>query len=222
MIEMSEQQFDLIVFDWDGTLSDSTGLIAECIQLAARDLAFKVPTLVQAKSIIGLGLLQSTSTLFPELSEADRTRFAARFREHYVPRDHEATLYDGVRELLPQLQRPKRFLAVATGKPRVGLERAFERTQLKAHFHFSRCGDEGMPKPDADMLLRLMEFANVAPARTLMIGDTTHDLDLAHNAGVSVVGVAYGAHSRAMLSSRQSSAIVENVTELTAWLTQNG
>jgi phosphoglycolate phosphatase len=215
MIEMSEQQFDLIVFDWDG-------LIAECIQLAARDLAFKVPTLVQAKSIIGLGLLQSTSTLFPELSEADRTRFAARFREHYVPRDHEATLYDGVRELLPQLKRPKRFLAVATGKPRAGLERAFERTQLKPHFHFSRCGDEGMPKPDADMLLRLMEFANVAPARTLMIGDTTHDLDLAHNAGVSVVGVTYGAHSRAMLSSRRSVAIVGNVTELTAWLTQNG
>ena len=126
---MGEQQFDLIVFDWDGTLSDSTGLIAECIQLAARDLAFSVPTLVQAKSIIGLGLLQSTSTLFPELSESDRTRFAARFREHYVPRDHEATLYDGVRELLPQLQRPQRFLAVATGKPRAGLERAFERTQ---------------------------------------------------------------------------------------------
>jgi phosphoglycolate phosphatase len=219
---MSEQQFDLIVFDWDGTLSDSTGLIAECIQLAARDLAFRVPTLVQAKSIIGLGLLQSTSTLFPELNDADRTRFAARFREHYVPRDHEATLYGGVREMLSQLQRPKRFLAVATGKPRAGLERAFERTQLKPHFRFSRCGDEGMPKPDADMLLRLMEFADVAPARTLMIGDTTHDLELAHNAGVSVVGVAYGAHSRAMLSSRHSNAIVENVTELTAWLMQNG
>jgi phosphoglycolate phosphatase len=219
---MSQHQFDLIVFDWDGTLSDSTGLIAECIQLAARDLAFRVPTLVQAKSIIGLGLLQSTSTLFPELTEADRTRFAVRFREHYVPRDHEATLYNGVREMLPQLARQKRFLAVATGKPRAGLERAFERTQLKPHFHFSRCGDEGMPKPDADMLLRLMEFANVAPARTLMIGDTTHDLDLAHNAGVSVVGVAYGAHSLAMLSSRHSNAIVENVTELTAWLAQNG
>jgi phosphoglycolate phosphatase len=219
---MIEQQFDLIVFDWDGTLSDSTGLIAECIQLAARDLAFRVPTMVQAKSIIGLGLLQSTSTLFPELSESDRTRFAARFREHYVPRDHEATLYEGVRELLPQLQRPKRFLAVATGKPRAGLERAFARTQLKPHFHFSRCGDEGMPKPDADMLLRLMEFANVAPARTLMIGDTTHDLELAHNAGVSVVGVTYGAHSRAALASRRSDAIVENVRELTAWLTQHG
>lgn len=219
---MSEQQFDLIVFDWDGTLSDSTGLIAECIQCAARDLAFRVPTVVEAKSIIGLGLYQSTSTLFPELSDADRTRFAARFREHYVPRDHEATLYSGVREMLSQVMRPTRFLAVATGKPRAGLERAFERTQLKPYFHFSRCGDEGMPKPDADMLLRLMAFANVAPARTLMIGDTTHDLALAHNAGVSAVGVAYGAHSRAMLSSRRANVIVDNVTELTAWLTQNG
>ena len=219
---MSEHRFDLIVFDWDGTLSDSTGLIAECIQLAARDLEFREPTMMQAKSIIGLGLDQSTATLFPELSEADRMRFAARFREHYVPRDHEATLYEGVRELLQQLPRPNRFLAVATGKPRVGLERAFQRTALKPHFHFSRCGDEGMPKPDADMLLRLMEFAQVKPARTLMIGDTTHDLDLARNAGVAALGVAYGAHSRAALSTRPSMAILDNVTELTAWLTQNG
>jgi len=114
---MSKHRFDLLVFDWDGTLSDSTGLIAECIQVAARDLGFREPTLVQAKSIIGLGLHQSTEMLFPELDEEARMRFAERFREHYVPRDHEATLYAGVRELLPQMQRPGRFLAVATGKP---------------------------------------------------------------------------------------------------------
>ncbi len=219
---MNEHRFDLVVFDWDGTLSDSTGLIAECIQLAARDLGFREPTMVQAKSIIGLGLHQSTEMLFPELDEADRMRFAERFREHYVPRDHEATLYAGVRELLPQLQRQNRFLAVATGKPRLGLERAFQRTGLKPYFDFSRCGDEGMPKPDADMLLRLMEVSNVAADRVLMIGDTTHDLDLARNARVSAVGVGYGAHSKAALSTRPSMVIVENVTELTAWLMQHG
>lgn len=219
---MSEHRFDLLVFDWDGTLSDSTGLIAECIQVAARDLGFREPTLVQAKSIIGLGLHQSTEMLFPELDEEARMRFAERFREHYVPRDHEATLYAGVRELLPQMQRPGRFLAVATGKPRAGLERAFQRTRLKSYFDFSRCGDEGMPKPDADMLLKLMAFSNVPADRVLMIGDTTHDLDLARNAGVSAVGVGYGAHSRVALSTRSSVVIVENVTELTAWLMQYG
>ncbi len=219
---MSEHRFDLVVFDWDGTLSDSTGLIAECIQMAARDLGFRAPTLVQAKRIIGLGLHDSTKMLFPELNAEDRLRFAERFREHYVPRDHEATLYAGVRELLPQMQRSGRFLAVATGKPRIGLERAFQRTGLKSYFDFSRCGDEGMPKPDADMLLRLMEFSNVSPDRVLMIGDTTHDLDLARNAGVSAVGVGYGAHSKAALSTRSPMVIVENVTELTAWLARYG
>ena len=113
-------------------------------------------------------------------------------------------------------------LAVATGKPRSGLSRAFARTGLEPHFQFSRCGDEGLPKPHADMLLRLMAFAQVGPARTLMIGDTTHDLALAENAGVSALGVAYGAHSRAELTQKNALAIVENVTELTAWLGEHG
>ncbi len=210
--------FDLIVFDWDGTLSNSTGLIAECIQLAARELGLREPTAVEAKHIMGLGLQQSSETLFPELSTTDRMRFAERFRHHYVPRDDEAPLYEGVRELLAKLAHPERFLAVATGKPRLGLERAFRYTELKPHFHASRCGDEGFPKPHPDMLLHLMDALGVEPARTLMIGDTTHDLNLAKNAGTPVIAVSYGAHPREALTQFETCAVVESVAELGAWL----
>ncbi len=214
--------FDLIVFDWDGTIIDSTGLIADCIQQAARDLQLRIPTIAQAKHIIGLGLFQSTETLFPELSTADRSRFAARFREHYVPRDHEAPLYPGIVELLDRLAAPERFLAVATGKPRAGLERAFAHTGLKAHFHYSRCADEGFAKPHPDMLLKLMDFSGAAPARTLMIGDTSHDLQLAQNAGVAAVAVSYGAHQAEVLAGYPARARVDSVAGLAEWLAANG
>ena len=216
------RNFDLIVFDWDGTISDSTGLIADCIRHAAQDLQLRVPTVEQAKHIIGLGLLQSTETLFPELSAADRARFAVRFREHYVPRDHEAPLYPGIVDLLKSLAHPERFLAVATGKPRAGLERAFAHTGLKPHFHYTRCADEGFAKPHPDMLLKLMDYTNVGPQRTLMIGDTTHDLELAQNAGVAAVAVTYGAHPAQLLAARQARVKVDSVAALSAWLAAHG
>ena len=216
------QRFDLIVFDWDGTIMDSTGLIAECIQLAARDQGLPEPSSEAAKSIIGLGVHESTRRLFPELDHAAQNAFALAFRGHYVPRDHEAPLYGGIRELLGELDHTERFLAVATGKSRAGLERAFAHTQLKSAFHFSRCADEGFAKPHPDMLLKLMDFTAVPPERTLMIGDTVHDLDLAHNANVSALAVTYGAHPPATLATRPSIATFDTVSELGSWLKQNG
>ncbi len=212
------KRFDLIVFDWDGTIINSTGLIAECIQLAAGELGFPVPSTVEAKHIIGLSLQQSIEGLFPTMSAADYARFATAFRAHYVPRDDEPPLYDGIPELLESLRHPERFLAVATGKPRIGLERAFGYTGLKPHFHFTRTADEGLPKPHPDMLLKLMEFTGVARDRVLMIGDTTHDLQLAKNAGVAALGVSYGAHAAHKLALLPNKAIVDNVTQLAAWL----
>jgi phosphoglycolate phosphatase len=214
-------RYDLIVFDWDGTIMDSTGLIAECIQLAARDMKLPEPGVQEAKSIIGLGINDSVKRLFPDLAPVLQTQYALAYRHHFVARDHEAPLYDGVRELLTSLAAPERFLAVATGKPRSGLERAFSHTGLKPHFHFTRCADEGFPKPHPDMLLKLMEFTAVAAERTLMIGDTTHDLELAHNAGVDAVAVSYGAHPREALAAFPAKTIVDNVDELRAWLTKN-
>lgn len=211
-------RFDLIVFDWDGTLMDSTTLISECIQEAAANMGLPVPDTETAKSIIGLGILDSTRTLFPGLDAAAQVEFARIYRQLYVPRDHEAPLYPGVRELLAELQAPERFLAVATGKPRVGLERAFGYTGLKPLFNFTRCADEGFPKPHPEMLLKLMEFAVVPPTRTLMIGDTTHDLELAGNAGVASLAITHGAHPRAALARHSSLALVDSIGELAAWM----
>lgn len=220
-INIKPRRFDLIVFDWDGTIMDSTGLIAECVQLAARDRGLPIPSMVAAKSIIGLGLEDSTVKLFPSLDHAARVAYASAYRQHYIPRDHEAPLYTGIRGLLAALNHPSRFLAVATGKPRAGLERAFAHTQLKSMFHFSRCADEGFPKPNPDMLLKLMAFTAVPPERTLMIGDTIHDLEFADNAGVAAVAVTYGAHCAELLATRPSLAAVDNVHDLAAWLKQN-
>ena len=215
------QHYDLIVFDWDGTIMDSTGLIAECIQLAARDQGLPMPSTEDAKAIIGLGVYESTQRLFPELDNGAQTAFALAYRRHFVARDHEAPLYAGVREVLVAIDHPAQFLAVATGKPRVGLERAFAHTGLKSTFHFSRCADEGLPKPHPDMLLKLMDFAAVLPERTLMIGDTIHDLDLAKNANVAALAVTYGAHPADLLATRPSLAMVDTVSELAAWLNQH-
>lgn len=219
------RRFDLIVFDWDGTIINSTGLIAECIQLAAIDCGFLPPSTIEAKHIIGLSLQQSVQTLFPDLNADQRQRFLLAFRAHYVPRDDEPPLYEGISELLESLKHPQRFLAVATGKPRLGLERAFGYTGLKPHFHFTRCADEGLAKPNPEMLFKLMEFAGVKANRVLMIGDTTHDLQLAANAGVAAVGVTYGAHSAATLTQTstliKAEMIVDTVAELSSWLHTN-
>lgn len=214
-------RYELIVFDWDGTIMDSTGLIAECIQLAAREMSLEAPSVQAAKSIIGLGINDSVRRLFPGLAPSLRAQYALAYRRHFVARDHEAPLYSGVRELLAEIAAPERFLAVATGKPRAGLERAFAHTGLKSHFHYSRCADEGFPKPHPDMLLKLMDFTSVKPGRTLMIGDTTHDLELAHNAGTDAVAVSYGAHPREVLADFPASEMVDSVDELRAWLTKN-
>lgn len=218
MASFPQNRFDLIVFDWDGTIADSTPLIAECVQQAARDLGLAVPTTRDAKRVIGIGVEAALQQLVPNLDRTLQTQFAARIRAHLVAREHEAMLYGGIPALIGSLAQPSRFLAVATGKPRASLERAFAASGLKSYFHFSRCGDEGFPKPHPDMLLKLMTFCCVEPSRTLMIGDTTHDLDLADAAGVAAVAVSYGAHSCEFLQTRPSRAIVHSVEELQSWL----
>jgi phosphoglycolate phosphatase len=214
-------RYDLIVFDWDGTLIDSTGLIAHCIRTAAAELGLAVPDEQAAKHIIGLGLNDATMGLFPELAHAERMRFAERFRYHYVVRDHEAPLYEGVDELLQFLRLQDRFLAIATGKPRAGLDRALDRTGLKDMFDFTRCADEGFPKPNPDMLERLMDFCGVTPDCVLMIGDTTHDIQLARNARTDVVAVEYGAHPAAYLRDHAPLASFATVEDLHQWLMHN-
>jgi phosphoglycolate phosphatase len=210
--------YRLVVFDWDGTIMDSTGLIAECIQLAAADCGLTPPSLDAAKHIIGLGIVDSTRRLFPTLDDAGLCHFADRYRAHYVPRDGEVRLFEGIVDVLNHLAHTERFLAVATGKPRRGLTRAFEHCGLAHHFHYTRCADEGFAKPHPDMLEKLMLFTGVAASETLMIGDTTHDLNMAAAAGCDGVGVSYGAHQTTKLATSPNRVIVDSVPKLSEWL----
>lgn len=211
-------RYRLVVFDWDGTVVDSTGLIAECIQLTAADCGLDVPSTEAAKHIIGLGIRDSIQYLFPSMAPDALEQFAQRYREHYVPRDGEVQLYAGIEAVLEGLAHRERFLGVATGKPRRGLERAFNHCGLRHHFHFSRCADEGWPKPHPDMLEKLMAFTGVEPGETLMIGDTTHDLEMAAAAGCDAVGVSYGAHPAQRLRAAPHRFVAHSVEELNTWL----
>ena len=216
------RRFDLIVFDWDGTIVDSTAMIAVCIQKAAADLGLTVPTMEQASHVIGLGLHDALARAVPELTAARIEEFSARYRHHWFACEPEIVLFDGVREMLSELRDRGLPLAVATGKSRRGLARAFDQTGLGALFAASRCADETDPKPHPTMLLELTEELMVMPDRTVMIGDTTHDLDMANAAGAASIGVTYGAHPRDQLAAREPMALVGDIGELRQWLLMNG
>ena len=214
--------FDLLVFDWDGTVMDSAGHIVDSIQAAARDLDIDVPPEERARHIIGLGLVDALMYLFPSLPREDYPRLAQRYRYHYLAGDHKLALFAGAAQGIRAMHAAGFSLGVATGKTRQGLDRSLEASGLAVFFHASRCADEGLPKPHPDMLIYLMQALGVDPRRTLMIGDTTHDLEMARSAGVSALAVGYGAHARASLEAHGPLACVMSFTELTGWVRQNG
>jgi phosphoglycolate phosphatase len=216
------RRFDLIVFDWDGTIVDSTAMIARCIQKAAQDLGLTVPTLEQASHVIGLGLHDALARAVPELAAGRIEEFSARYRHHWFACEPEIVLFAGIREMLAELAGREVPLAVATGKSRRGLARAFEQTGLGALFESSRCADETHPKPHPAMLLELADELNVAVGRTVMIGDTTHDLEMASAAGAAAIGVTYGAHPREQLAAHDPLALVTDVDELRRFLALHG
>jgi phosphoglycolate phosphatase len=215
------QRFRLLVFDWDGTLADSTGIIAAAIQQACRDLGVPTPDDVAARFVIGLGLADALRHVAPTLPAKDYPRLSERYREHYLARDPEIPLFGGAREMLDELDARGFLLAIATGKSRVGLSRALAQQGLTHRFVASRCADEGFPKPHPDMLLALMDRCGVAPVETLMIGDTTHDLALARNAGAASLAVSYGAHQADGFAEWSPLATVASIEELSAWLRAN-
>jgi len=218
MRDAASRRFDLIVFDWDGTLVDSTTLISEALQQACRDLGLPVPDGTAARYVIGLGLSDAMKTVAPELPPHRYPELGARYREHYLAREAGIPLFAGARELLADLGAAGYLLAVATGKTRAGLARSMAGVGLDGIFDATRCADEGLPKPHPDMLLHLMSRLDVVPHVTLMIGDTTHDLDLAQSAGASGLAVTYGAHPSDELVRRAPLAAVHSVPELREWL----
>lgn len=214
--------YDLVVFDWDGTLMDSTKLIARSLQLACEDVGIAMPSEADALFVIGLNMQDSFRHVAPTLDRDGQQRLAERYRHHFLAGEHQIPLFPGVREMLADLHARGWRLAVATGKARRGLERALDTTGLREWFEATRCADEGFAKPHPDMLLMLLDMTGVEPHRALMVGDTTHDLELAANAGVDAVAVTYGAHHGELLRSRPAKARCATVTELHTWLLGNG
>ncbi len=212
------RRFELLVFDWDGTLLDSAAAIVEAITAACRDLGLPPPPAERARHVIGMGLYDALRHALPELPESRYPQLVERYRHHYLARDHELQLFAGAAELIAELSAAGFLLAVATGKSRLGLERALRHSGLGPFFHASRCADECFSKPHPQMLEELLDELAVAGERALMIGDTTHDLQMARNAGVAALAVAYGAHPVAALDAMQPLACVQELAELAAWL----
>ena len=218
----SARQFDLIVFDWDGTLFDSTALIARCIQAACADLSTRVPSDRDASYVIGMGLIDALAHAAPELPPERYREMADRYRHHYFGAQHEIVIFDGTLEMLTALKDRKHLLAVATGKSRRGLDDVLRTSALKGMFDATRTADETASKPDPRMLLELMDELQVDPQRTLMIGDTTHDLQLAANAGVARIGVSYGAHDHNAFAEFSPLHVAHSIADLNAWLARHG
>jgi len=215
------KRFDLLIFDWDGTLMDSAGVIVDSIQRACEDIGLAAPGERAARQIIGLGLVQALQTLLPDLPADDYPRLVERYRHHYLGRDHRIPLFDGVAKGIRALSADGFTLAVATGKSRSGLSRALESSGLGPCFAATRCADQTHSKPHPAMVLELLDELDTGPARALVIGDTSHDLLMAANAGVASLGVTYGAHETGDLTPHAPLALAASFAEVHAWLNAN-
>ena len=214
--------FDLIAFDWDGTLFDSTAIIVRCIQEAVRDVGGTVPSEREAAYVIGLGLMQALAHAAPDVPRERYPLLGERYRHHYMAQQGRLSLFEGVLPMLQALRERGHVLTVATGKSRRGLDEALQSVELQGRFHGSRTADETAGKPHPRMLEELMAQVGVAPERTLMVGDTTHDLQMALNAGCASVAVSYGAHEPQGLHALGPRAVVHTVDELQRWLLLHG
>lgn len=215
------RRYDLIAFDWDGTLYDSTAVIAQSIQRAVADVGGTVPTREQASYVIGMGLMQALAHAAPDVPPELYARLGERYRHHYLASQNELSLFDGVLPLLQALKERHHWLAVATGKSRRGLDEVLRTVELSGVFDGSRTADETAGKPSPLMLHQLMREFGVEPERTLMIGDTTHDLQMAVNAGCASVGVSYGAHEPDAFHALGPRFVAHSVAELHGWLLEH-
>ncbi|HEV3010747.1 MAG TPA: HAD-IA family hydrolase [Burkholderiales bacterium] len=212
--------YRLLVFDWDGTIIDSAATIAECIRDASRELGLEVPDRERASHVIGLGLHDAMRIAVPALPAERYPEFVASYREHFVARKDTMQLFEGMRQLLEGLSR-KHLLAIATGKSRRGLDRDLEFHHLTPLFAASRCADETNPKPHPAMLMEIMEELAVQRNSSLMIGDTSHDMEMARAAGVNALAVTYGAHPEQGLRACEPLGCFSTVVQLEQWLRAN-
>jgi phosphoglycolate phosphatase len=212
-------QFDLIVFDWDGTLMDSEAKIVRCMQAAAKDLVMPDPGAAAIRDIIGLGLSEAMQVLFPEQATARRAELVERYRRHFLELDTTGMpLFPGVTQGLTQLTAQGYLLAIATGKARHGLDRVLDETGMRHLFVSSRCADEAYSKPHPQMLEDILDQTGVDAGRALMVGDTVYDMEMARSANVAGLAVSYGVHARERLLDCGALACLDSFPEVCAWV----
>lgn len=219
---MNFERYQLIIFDWDGTLMDSIERIVSSVQAAAKSCSLNVPDNSQVSDIIGLSLPQAMKTLFPNINASDTAKLIEQYKYQFIEvNDTPMPLFTDTIPLLNTLTQNNKILAIATGKGREGLQRVLNQTKTGHYFHASRCAGEASSKPSPEMLLSLLEQLQIAKDRALMIGDSKYDLQMAKSAGIDSIGVTFGVHSRSQLSRYQPKAIVDSLTELQGLLTTN-
>jgi len=205
----------IIIFDWDGTLCDSVEQIVATMQEAAIELSLEPPAQGDIRNIVGLGLPQAMSKLFPGLDDASATALTLAYSRIYsAPERPPTALFAGAMETLLELRERGLELAVATGKSRRGLDRVLGSLGLAEFFEVTRCADETQSKPHPQMLLEIMASRGKASGEVLMVGDTEYDLEMANHARVRSVGVSFGVHSRERLARHQPLAIIDDLAEL--------
>jgi phosphoglycolate phosphatase len=210
-----KHRFDLIIFDWDGTLIDSIDWITRCLQQAAVQCDYPVPQAQAAKDVIGLSINRAMQTLFPDADAKTQQQLVASYSRNYLSKQISADdLFPGVQEMLGQLKNQGYQLAVATGKTRVGLQEALRATGTEHLFCITRCADETASKPDPRMLHEIILHTSTAKERTLMVGDSIHDLQMALNAPIPAIAVSCGANSAASLQQYQPLLCLQQTTEL--------
>lgn len=216
-------RYKLIIFDWDGTLVDSTGRIVDSMQQAAKAVGLPAISDLAVKHIIGLGLPEAIRTLWPSISEDALKELALQYAHFFVTESKvEMSLYNGARDLLKELMLRGFVLAVATGKSRRGLDRMMRDMKLGHLFAITRCADETRSKPNPLMLHEILESMSITPQEALMVGDTSFDLDMANAANINAVAMTHGAHDIPRLTNSNPIAVCHNINELRDWIITNG
>ena len=211
-------RYAAVLFDWDGTVMDSTYSIASSIQLASADLELPVPSIQQASWVIGLSLESALYRAVPDLTAEQMPLFLERYRYHFMQRDPHIKLFDGILPFMGELRGRQIALGVATGKSRQGLDRVLQQVNLSTFFDATRCADETRSKPDPEMLHQLLAELMLEPEQVLMVGDTVHDIHMAANAGMDSVAVTYGAHDPQALAKAEPTVMVDNVAQMRDWV----
>ena len=211
---MNLLNYQLVIFDWDGTLMDSIGQIVNALQQSCVDIGLPMPERDRAAYVIGLSIRDALQHVAPSATESQLDQLLQRYRHHYLKSENDIFLYPNALELMQILQQHHIKMAVATGKNRVGLNRVLNTSPLQSFFSTTRCADESEPKPSAAMVNEILDELDIHKSKAIVVGDTSHDVWMAKNAKVDVIALTQGAHTRHELEKSEPTLILETIGQL--------